>query len=117
MKPMAIARIVVLLAAPAAQAGSRILAGPMFVATGQSFLAGVANVGTKPVTNLTVQCRNSAGTLVVSANATQLNPDTAFNPGNSGPNTIFCSWTSDQGAKSLRATLQNATTGAILRAE
>lgn len=113
---LTIAALVLAIAAPAAHAGSSIFTGAVKAEVGQELLCWAINTSpTKTMTNVRVTFRAIDGSPNGSGSCAAVGPretcpvDVEIT---SSTNPLYCEITADQGAKRLRATLSNRTTGA-----
>jgi hypothetical protein len=112
-----IAGIALLLAAPQALAGSSIFTGVVRVASGQGYNCRAFNTSTtKTLENVRLIKRKSNGSVDTTTTCPTLGPLavcglTGFNIAGV-TDVLTCEATSDKGARLLRATLSNETTGA-----
>jgi hypothetical protein len=111
-----IAGIALLLAAPPARAASSIFTGVVRVASGQGYNCRAFNTSpTKTLENVRLIKRKSNGTVDTTTTCPTLGPQavcglTGFNIAGAS-DLMTCEATSDKGARFLRATLSNETTG------
>ena len=115
---LTIAGLVLAIAAPAAHAGSSIFTGAVKAEVGQELLCWAINTSpTKTMTHVKVTFRGIDGLQDGSGSCAAVGPRETCPVDieiTSGSSTLprYCEFTSDQGAKNLRATLSNSTTGA-----
>lgn len=118
MKPRFVTALTVAAVLLSAEArAARLVTAPIFLGTGQAGLAHIANVGTKPITDVRIVCRNIAGSSVTNASSPMMQPGASFNPGlPTGGGSVYCEFSAEQGARSIRASVENTVTGAVSEA-